>query len=122
MENFIPFCTLNDNQFNISAKQGINYTLETGIKYTPIEMDKKRFDRINHAVATDPNDDDETDTYIDCKCYGVEDFQKLKIKSEKSFSIFHLNSHSEQAHIDELRILIGMLDHKFDFICLLESI
>ena len=83
-------------------------------------MDKKLFDRINHAVATDPNDDDEIDTYIDCKYYGVEDFQKLKIKSEKSFSIFHLNIHSVQAHVDELSILIGMLDHKFDFICFSE--
>ena len=121
MEDFIPFSTLNDNQFNIAVKQGVNYILETSIKYTPIEMDKKLFDRINHAVSTDQNDDDEIDTYIDCKYYGVEDFQKLKIKSEKSFSIFHLNIHSVQAHIDELRILIGMLDHKFDFICLSES-
>ena len=115
METFVPFSTLNDNQFNIAVKQGINYVLETGIKYTPIEMDKKLFDRINHAVTTGQNDDDdEIETYIDCKYYGVEDFQNLKIKTEKSFSIFHLNIHSVQAHIDELRILIGMLDHKFD--------
>ena len=84
-------------------------------------MDKKLFDRINHAVSTDQNDDDEIDTYIDCKYYGVEDFNKLKIKSEKSFSVFHLNIHSVQAHINDLRILIGMLDHTFDFICLSES-
>ena len=121
MENFIPFSTLNDNQFNIAVKQGVNYTLETGIKYTPVEMDKKLFDRINHAICTNQDDDDEIDTYIDCKYYGVDDFQNLKIKSEKSFSIFHLNIHSVQAHIDDLRILIGMLDHKFDFICLSES-
>ena len=121
MENLIPFSTLNDNQFNIAVKQGVNYILETGIKYTSIEMDKKLFDRINHAVSTDQNDDDEIDTYIDCKYYGVEDFNKLKIKSEKSFSVFHLNIHSVQAHINDLRILIGMLDHRFDFICLSES-
>ena len=124
MENFIPFSTLNDNQFNIAVKQGVNYTLETGIKYNPVEMDKKLFERINHAISigqNDDNGDDEIDTYIDCKYYGVEDFQKLKIKPEKSFSVFHLNIHSVQAHIDELRILIGMLDYEFDFICLPES-
>ena len=32
-----------NNQFNIAVKQGVNYTLETGIKYSPIEMDKKTF-------------------------------------------------------------------------------
>merc|ERR1739841_162625 len=42
-------------------------------------------------------------------------------RTEKSFSIFHLNIHSVQAHIEDLRVLIRMLDHKFDFICLSES-
>ena len=31
MENLIPFSTLNDNQFDIAVKQGVNYILETGI-------------------------------------------------------------------------------------------
>ena len=67
MEDFIPFSKLNDSQFNIAMKQSVNYILETGIKYNPIEMDRKISDRINHAVSTDQNDDDEIDTYIDCK-------------------------------------------------------
>ena len=123
MENLIPFTSLNDNQFNIAVKQGVNYTLETDLLYNPIEMDKKLFDRINHAVSLGQHDDedDEINTFIDCKYYGVEDFQNLKVKSEKSFSVFHLNIHSVQAHIDDLRILIGMLDYEFDFICLSES-
>ena len=85
---------------------------------------KKLFDRINHALSSrehDQEDDDDIDTYIDCKYYGIEDFQKLKLKPEKSFSIFHLNIHSVQAHISDLRILLGMLDFDFDFICLSES-
>ena len=62
IENSIPFSTLNDNQFNIAVKQGVNYILETGIKYTPIEMDKKIFERTNHAIYAYQNDDDEIDT------------------------------------------------------------
>ena len=123
MENYIPFSLLNDNQFSIAVKQGINYQLETNLSYNPIEMDKKLFNRINNAVALhhNDNDDDVLDTYTDCKYYGIEDFQKLKVKPEKSFSIFHLNIHSVQAHIEDLRILLGMLDFDFDFICLSES-
>ena len=122
MENYIPFSLLNDNQFSIAVKQGINYQLETNLSYNPIEMDKKLFNRINNAVALhhNDNDDDVLDTYTDCKYYGIEDFQKLKVKPEKSFSIFHLNIHSVQAHIEDLRILLGMLDFDFDFICLSE--
>ena len=40
MENLIPFTSLNDNQFNIAVKQGVNYALETDLLYNPIEMDK----------------------------------------------------------------------------------
>ena len=57
-------------------------------------MDKNIYKRIDHVISigqNDDNGDDEIDTYIDCKYYGVEDFQKLKIKPEKSFSVFHLN-------------------------------
>ena len=123
MEDLIPFSSLNDNQFNIAVKQGVNYALDTDLLYNPIEMDKKLFDRINHAVSLSQHDDidEEINTFIDCKYYGVEDFQNLKVKPEKSFSVFHLNIHSVQAHIDDLRILIGMLDYEFDFICLSES-
>ena len=39
----------------------------------------------------------------------------LKLKPDKSFSIFHLNIHSVQAHISDLRVLLGMLDFDFDF-------
>ena len=73
MEDLIPFSSLNDNQFNIAVKQGVNYALDTDLLYNPIEMDKKLFDRINHAASTNQDDDDEIDTYIDCKCNGVED-------------------------------------------------
>ena len=122
MENFIPFSSLSDNQFSIAVKQGVNYSLETDLRYNPIEMDKKLFDRINHAIAhNDQEDEDGIDTFVDCKYYGVEEFQKLKLRPDKTFSVFHLNIHSVQAHIDDLRILLGMLEFEFDFICLSES-
>ena len=123
MEKIVPFSGLNDNQFGIAVKQGINYLLDTHILYNPIEMDKKLFEKINHAVSQKNNmsDDDDLDTYIDCKYYGVDDFQKQKLKDDKSFSVFHLNIHSVQAHIEELRILLEMLNFQFDFICLSES-
>ena len=55
------------------------------------------------------------------KILYVYDYQKQKLKDDKSFSVFHLNIHSVQAHIDDLRILLGMLEFEFDFICLSES-
>ena len=34
-EEYLPFSLLNNNQFDISVKKGINYLTETDIKYTP---------------------------------------------------------------------------------------
>ena len=47
--------------------------------------------------------------------------KKNNFKSEKTFSVFHLNIHSVELHIEELRIILEMLNFKFDFICLSES-
>ena len=74
MENFIPFSSLSDNQFSIAVKQGVNYSLETDLRYNPIEMDKKLFDRIIHAIAhNDQEDEDGIDTFVDYKYYSVDE-------------------------------------------------
>ena len=39
----------------------------------------------------------------------------------KELSILHLNIHSIEAHIDDLRIALQLLGYNFDFICLSES-
>ena len=41
--------------------------------------------------------------------------------SKKSFTMFHMNIASLQAHIDELRSLLTLLDHPFDAICITET-
>ena len=41
--------------------------------------------------------------------------------SKKSFTMFHMNIASLQAHIDELRTLLTLLDHPFDAICITET-
>ena len=58
---------------------------------------------------------------MNCKYYGTEDFIQSKFKEEKHFSVFHLNIHSIERHIEELRVVLQMLNHKFDLICISES-
>ena len=41
--------------------------------------------------------------------------------SKKSFTMFHMNIASLQAHIGELRTLLTLLDHPFDAICITET-
>ena len=69
----------------------------------------------------DNDNDNEIETTLNCKYYTIEDFENAKFNSEKTFSIFHLNIHSVERHISELRIILQMLNFHLDFICLTES-
>ena len=57
----------------------------------------------------------------DCNYYSANDFVNSKFNKTKNFSIFHLNIHSIQRHIEQLRTLLLLLDFKFDFIAITES-
>ena len=124
--NELPF-----NQFNLSVKLGVNYvTNEFNINYAPRIRDQKLFIEVNktmynsiHNMTEDSEDDEDEDVEINmnCKFYGTEDFLQAKFKEDKTFSVFHLNIHSIERHIEEFKIILKMLDFKFDVICISES-
>ena len=58
---------------------------------------------------------------IDCKYYNMNEFSDAKFNDSKSFSILHLNIHSIQFHIEDLRVILHMLNFKFDVIAISES-
>ena len=57
---------------------------------------------------------------IESKYYTPAEFISTKL-SKKSFTIFHMNIASLQAHIDELKSLLTFLDHPFDVIGITET-
>ena len=57
---------------------------------------------------------------IESKYYTPAQFISEKL-SKKSFTMFHMNIASLQAHIDELRTLLTLHDHPFDAICITET-
>jgi hypothetical protein len=65
--------------------------------------------------------DDEDINPINCKYYTIEEHNKKKFDSTKHFSILHLNIHSLEFHIEDLRTSLKMLDLDFDFICITET-
>ena len=66
----------------------------------------------------------ETDEFlsdsIDSKYYKPEEFIAAKIP-KNTFSILHLNIASLQAHIDDLKNLLAILDHPFHIIGITET-
>ena len=81
--------------------------------------------KLNSLIAQsniDTNDSDsEFDQPISCSYYSCDDFIKASFQSSKNFSILHLNVHSIQKHIEELRILLTALSYKLDIIAIFES-
>ena len=129
LKKYVPFSSLDNNQFNLILKQGVNYlSTDTNINYIPRVRDQKLFIQVNqaifnhiHNVDLGEEDGNNIETNQNCKYYGIQDFCESGFKEDKSLSVFHLNIHSIEAHISDLRIILSMLNFKFDFICISES-
>ena len=119
---------MNNNQFNLAVTKGINFLCDADVNFSPSATEQQFFDRLNHAIninAFDINNDDAQDnddlSTIDCKYYDVEGFDSLKLNPDKVFSVLHLNIHSIELHIEEFRVILELLNFKFDFLCITES-
>ena len=123
----IPFSTLNDIQFELCVKKGIHILPDDDFRFKPSVSEQRLFNKLNNAInnnAFDLNEEDNEDNNdftTDCKYYSSDEFISAKFNSSKTFSILHLNIHSIEKHIDEFRIILGMLEFNFDILCLSES-
>ena len=107
------------------------------IKLTPTLAQKKIIDKLNFLITqtnstfnstegekdTEYGDqiDNEFDQTLTCQYFSCDEFVDAKIEAQKNFSILHLNIHSIQLHIEELRVLLHALNYKFDVIAISES-
>ena len=86
-------------------------------------------DRFNDAIAniTFNLNNDKQDTEItsvpstNCKYFTINELNSQKIDPNKNFSMLHLNISSIEYHIEEFRIVLELLKHIFDFLCITES-
>ena len=130
----IPFNSLNSTEFNTFTKFDIIENQNgSNIKLTPTPTQQIIIDKLNNLIqqqnfCTDEKDhdysnqpDNEFDQPLTCSYFSCEDFVNAKIEASKNFSILHLNIHSIQLHVEELRVLLRALDFSFDIIAISES-
>ena len=130
MADSLPLLSLNDNQFDLTAK-GIEYTEDIDHNHIFLSQSQlETLDRFNKAINNITFNLDENKTEIenkntvppiDCKYYTIDDFNSLKTNSNKHFSIMHLNISSIEYHIEEFQIILQLLNNAFDFICISET-
>ncbi len=64
----------------------------------------------------DENEDEFFDSMVNSKYYNINNFNKLKPDKSSSFGLLHVNIASLDAHIDDLRSVLGRLKFCFDVI------
>ena len=86
----------------------------------------KHFDFISRCQQADfsseieDSENEEFVTHVDSKYYDIEEINDLQFNSSTSLGICHINIASLEAHIDDLRLFLSRIDHKFEVIGLTE--
>ena len=123
--DILPFMKLNDYEFDSAFKKGENNIKFTN--FTPTSYQQEMFEKLNKEIddyntwVNNEENESDYDHPLNCNYYGVDEFINCNFNSSNNFSIMHLNIHSIQLHIDELKSLLKMLDHTFDIIAISES-
>ena len=126
----VAFSRLNNNEFSVSVKKGVINSEEVDTNFIQSDYHKHIFDQINSEINNNAfdfnteNDDIENGNVIpaiDCRYYSIDNFSASRFNSKRSFSILHYNIHSIERHIEEFRVVLEMMDFKFDIICISES-
>ena len=68
-----------------------------------------------HSVD-DESEEEFFNSMVNSKYYNIKDFNKLKPDKSSSLGLLHVNIASLNAHIDELRTVLGRLKFSFDII------
>ena len=67
-------------------------------------------------LVNSEKDEDSSLNHINSPYYDEKKFNSLKHDIPSSFSLFHANIASLNKHIDDLRLILSRLKHKFDVI------
>ena len=125
----IPFSLLSDTEFTIGVTNGINFSELSSTEFNLGISQQNIINMLKRTITNDifmhdkddSNEDDESNSSITCQYYDIDEFKNKKFKSDDYFSMYHLNIHSIQLHIEDLRTVLKMLNFKFDIICLTET-
>ena len=110
-----PFSSLYDNEFNIQFQPNIKNPAILPDSNTQVFIDNCNKINMNTLEKTS---DDYSNIFdgINSKYYGIHELNKIKVKSDTSLSMCHLNIASLNKHFDDLHQTLSSLKIKFDII------
>ena len=124
LQRIIAFSNLSDNEFKVSVTQAVNSSLtDSHLRFFSKEQ-HVYLNKLNNLIkrtSVESSEDDDNLSLTNCKYYKINEFIEAKFELTKSFSIFHINIHSIQLHFEELKLLLQLIDFKFDILAISES-
>ena len=117
----LPFSYINDESLELTVKHGSNID-ESALDHIDININRKEQKNIKQItnLIIETTDPENTNANF-CKYYTIDDFCNKKFSPKNTTSLFHMNIHSLQYHIEDLHILLNTLDFKFDIIAISET-
>ena len=116
LHTIVPFSDITNDDFLLTMN-GFDEKTTDFLKNVPSFSIQSLIDQI-------PGQKFDTDEFIsdtiESKYYTPAEFISTKLK-KKSFTMLHMNIASLQAHIDELRSVLSLLDHPFDIMGITET-
>ena len=121
----MPSTKLTDHDYYAAVKKGVmlsdeviqNDTLSTVNCQDYID---KFNSYISNSTSQNGNEDHNYSPPNDCKYYTIADFTDAAFKANIVTSIFHINIHSIEKDIDELRNHLMLIDFQFDVLAISE--
>ena len=125
IEDNMPFTKLSDPDYYAIVKKGVMLSDEV-IQNDQLSTLRCQdyIDKLNsYIVNSNSQNDNEDENFspIDCRYYSIDDFTSAAFKEKKVTSIFHINIHSIEKHIDELRNYLMLSGFQFDVLAISES-
>ena len=117
IDKSLPFSGLNDFDLLLTS-QGKDLSNCPDLSTVPSFSMKCLLDKIPGQISI--RTDELLSNNISSKYYTPNEFLTSRIP-KNSFSVFHLNIASIEAHFDDLKTLLSCLDHSFDVIGISES-
>ena len=122
----LPFTKISDSDFfSITKRNTIlsDKVLDDGeLRFVQCQNYIKQLNHyISHSFSQIETDNEFSSPPIDCKFYTLDDFTNAKFNPNKNLSIFHINIHSIERHLEELKSYLTLINFEFDIITISES-
>ena len=121
-------CIRSELPFGFESNECLKLTIEKGlsiesnlenIDFNISRNERKTINQISQLVIENTDPENENNDF--CKYYNINEFCKKKFVSSNKLSTFHLNIHSLQYHMEDLKMLLNSLEYDWDAITISES-